>query len=117
MAPESLPSLNAGLNAICAVLLLLGYAAVRQRRIALHKTCMLSALLVSAAFLTSYLYYHFAVRGGQPTYFSGQGPIRLLYFLILLTHTVLAALVAPLAITTAIFGLTNRIGRHVRLAR
>jgi len=112
-----LPALNALLNSTCALLLVLGYAAIRRRLETLHKVCMLSALAVSAVFLTSYLYYHFVVLNGQPTAFRGQGWIRPLYFTILLSHTLLAVVVAPLAPYTAYQGLRDRRPRHVRLAR
>jgi uncharacterized membrane protein YozB (DUF420 family) len=78
---------------------------------------MLSALGVSSIFLTSYLYYHFAVRHGEPTRFSEQGPIRIVYFTVLWSHIVLAIAIVPLALTTAYQGLRGQFDRHVRLAR
>jgi uncharacterized membrane protein YozB (DUF420 family) len=114
---DDLPAVNATLNATSAALLVAGYAAVRLRRYRLHIGCMVAALAVSAAFLASYLYYHFAVRHGQPTHFTGQGGVRLVYFLVLGTHTLLAVAVAPLAVYTAYQGLTRRYKRHVRVAR
>ena len=117
MAPEDLPSLNALLNATCAVLLVSGYLAIRRGAVILHKTLMLTALTVSVLFLTSYLYYHFAIKHGEPTRFSGEGWPKTVYLAILLSHTVLAAVAAPMALTTAYFGLRGRLDRHVRLAR
>ncbi len=117
MHGEDLPAVNAALNATSAVLLVAGYVAIRRRSIRLHKTCMLTALAVSAVFLGCYLYYHFVVKNGRPTPFTGTGWIRYSYFTILLTHTILAVTVAPLAITTAYLGLRNRLLRHVKLAR
>lgn len=114
---SSLPAINALLNSACAILLIAGYLAVRNRSLTLHKYCMLAALAVSAAFLSCYLYYHFVVRDGKPTPFSGTGMIRTAYFTILISHTILAVCVAPMAITSAYFGLRNRLTRHVRLAR
>jgi uncharacterized membrane protein YozB (DUF420 family) len=78
---------------------------------------MLSALAVSAVFLTCYLYYHFVVLDGKPTRFTGEGWVRPLYFGVLLSHTLLAAAVAPLAVITTVLGLRDRLQRHVRLAR
>ena len=115
--PEDLPTVNAALNATSAVLLQAGYMAIRRRKIRIHKTCMLTALAVSTVFLASYLYYHLVVREGKPTRFAGQGEVRLLYFAVLLSHTVLAATVAPLAIITAYLGLRNRIDKHRRIAQ
>jgi uncharacterized membrane protein YozB (DUF420 family) len=117
IGPEDLPSVNATLNGTSAVLLTLGYAAIRRRRVRLHQACMLTALGVSAAFLACYLYYHFVVKNGRPTPFTGEGWVRATYFAILLSHTVLAAVVAPLALATAYLGLRGRLVRHVRLAR
>src|SRR5262249_52442120 len=73
----SAPALNALLNASSAALLLTGYAMIRQRRIAAHKTCMLSAFACSAAFLISYVVYHWRVG---VIHFQGTGWIRPVYF-------------------------------------
>ena len=75
---------------------------------------MLGALASSALFLTSYVIYH-ANTGSRP--FTGQGAVRLAYFAILLTHVVLAAVILPLALTTATRGLKAQYARHVRIAR
>jgi len=115
--PEDLPSLNALLNGVCALLLVGGYTAIRRRAINVHKAFMLTALAVSIAFLASYLYYHFAVKGGQPTPFSAEGSPRAVYFTVLISHTILAAAVAPMALITAYLGLRGRLAKHVRLAR
>jgi protein SCO1/2 len=111
------PAINASLNGCCAVLLVLGYVAIRTRRIVTHKVLMLSALAVSAAFLTCYLYYHLVVQRGEPTRFTGEGLARQVYFSILLSHTALAVVVAPLALVTTYLGLRNRLGRHMAVAR
>jgi protein SCO1/2/putative membrane protein len=115
--PVPWPAINATLNGCCGVLLVLGYLAIRSRWIPLHKILMLGALAVSAAFLTCYLYYHLVVQHGQPTSFSGEGLARPVYFAILLSHTGLAIVVAPLALVTAYLGLRDRLARHVWLAR
>lgn len=112
-----LPGINATLNGCCALLLIVGYTAIKARRIRLHKACMLAALGVSAVFLGSYLYYHLAICRGEPTRFEGTGWMRTLYFTVLLSHTLLAAAVAPLALVTAYHGIRDRLDRHVRLAR
>src|SRR5262249_48515132 len=83
----------------------------------LHKICMLTALAVSSAFLASYLYYHIIVRGGQSTPFTAPGWPRYFYFTVLISHVVLAAVIAPLALYTAYLALRGRIARHTRLAR
>jgi protein SCO1/2/putative membrane protein len=111
------PALNASLNALGTALLITGYAAIRRGRVRLHMTCMLSALTISAMFLISYLYYHVIVRQGEPTRFTGTGAARTVYFLILSSHTILAALVPPLAVFTAYQALRGRFDRHVPIAR
>jgi protein SCO1/2/putative membrane protein len=120
--PRDVPRFNAFMNGISAGLLLLGYAAIRKRLVQMHALCMLTALAVSAVFLASYLYFHLVIKVGQPTRFTDQAPgapewVRHAYLGILLTHTVLAALAAPLALYTAYQGVRGRIRRHVRVAR
>ncbi len=111
---SALPALNASLNAASTLFLLLGYRFIRQRRIAQHKACMLTAFALSLAFLVSYLTYHFQV-GSVP--FRGTGWIRPVYFTILISHTVLAALLPPLALVTLVRALRQQFDRHRRLAR
>jgi uncharacterized membrane protein YozB (DUF420 family) len=114
MQISDLPALNATLNGVSAIFLLTGYVLIRRGRITAHKRCMLGALASSALFLTSYVIYH-ANTGSRP--FTGQGAVRLAYFAILLTHVVLAAVILPLALTTATRGLKAQYARHVRIAR
>jgi protein SCO1/2/putative membrane protein len=117
LLPEELPGFNATLNGTGAAVLLAGYGFIRRGRIRPHAACMLTALVVSAAFLASYLYYHLAVRHGQPTRFTGTGWVRPVYFAVLLSHTALAAVVPFLAFFTAYLALRGRLARHVRVAR
>ena len=116
---EDLPAINACLNTLSAVLVVVGYVAIRGRQVALHKGLMLSAFVVSTIFLGSYLYYHFVVKGGQPTRFpSDSAPTAaLVYYAILLSHTLLAIAVAPMVLITTYLGLRDRLAGHVRLAR
>ena len=109
-----LPAVNAALNGTTAVLLSCGYAMIRRRRLLLHKCLMLSAFGVSMLFLASYLWYH--VHAGL-RHFTGRGWIRPVYFAILISHTVLAAAIVPLALTTVYLGLRSRHPRHQRIAR
>jgi uncharacterized membrane protein YozB (DUF420 family) len=109
-----LPGLNAMLNGTCAALLATGYVLIRQGRRQAHRRAMLAALACSALFLTSYLVYHFQVGSVR---FQGQGPVRTLYFTILLTHTVLATAIVPLVILTVVPALQARFDRHRRMAR
>jgi uncharacterized membrane protein YozB (DUF420 family) len=111
---HALPLLNALLNSLCAVLLCSGYIAIRRRCVALHKACMLAAVITSTLFLISYLTYHYHV-GSKP--FTGQGSIRLVYFTILISHTILAAVIVPLVLLTLTRAWKAQWTRHRRLAR
>jgi uncharacterized membrane protein YozB (DUF420 family)/cytochrome oxidase Cu insertion factor (SCO1/SenC/PrrC family) len=112
-----LPWFNALLNSTCTLLLLLGWVLIRLRYETLHKIVMLLALAVSMVFLASYLFYHFAVMEMEPTRFPGAGAARFLYLGILLSHTVLAIAVAPLALYVAVQGLRDARRLHVKVAR
>ena len=114
MTVTDLPALNACLNATSAVLLATGYVLIRRGRRVAHKRVMLAALVSSALFLTSYLVYHAHVGSVR---FRGQGPVRTLYFTILLTHTVLAVVIVPLVAMTLVPALRGRFDKHRRLAR
>jgi uncharacterized membrane protein YozB (DUF420 family) len=111
---SDLPALNAGLNAISAALLTYGWVLIKRGRIEQHRRCMLAAFGTSALFLASYVVYH-ANIGSRP--FQGQGPIRVVYFAILITHVVLAAAILPLSLVTLRRGLTAQYDRHRRIAR
>jgi uncharacterized membrane protein YozB (DUF420 family) len=116
------PGLNATLNGLSGLLLIVGYLAIKRRLVTLHKASMLTALLVSAVFLASYLYYHFAIKEAVATRFADRNPsapavVANLYYVLLGSHTVLAAVVAPLAPVTAYLGLSGRLKRHMRVAR
>src|SRR5437868_3047312 len=110
----ALPALNAALNATCAALLVVGWIAIRRRRIGVHRACMLAACVASALFLVSYVVYH-ALAGSRP--FGGQGWIRVVYFPILISHVVLAAAMVPFVLTTVYRALSGRFDRHVPIAR
>ena len=111
---HDLPAVNASLNALSGVLLLCGYALIRQRRVDLHRKVMLTAFATSSLFLICYVVYHAQV-GSVP--FPRQGLVRTLYFTILITHVTLAATVPVLAIITLTRGLKGRYPQHRRIAR
>ena len=110
----ALPTLNALLNSISAVLLTTGYVLVRGGRIQAHRVCMLTAFFTSTLFLVSYLIYHANVGSVA---FDGQGTIRVVYFTILISHIVLAAAIVPMALMTLVQALRGRFERHRRIAR
>lgn len=114
MTISDLPALNATLNAIAGCFLLAGFYFIRRRQIARHRASMLSAFAMSTLFLISYVIYHANV-GSKP--FTGQGPIRAVYFTILVTHIILAAVIVPLALMTLVRGLKRDDARHRRIAR
>jgi putative membrane protein len=109
-----LPSLNASLNTLSAVLLLLGFWRIRRKDIAGHRRFMISAFVTSTAFLVSYLTYHY-LAGSRG--FLGEGGIRYFYFTILISHSVLAAALLPLVLITLWRGLQRRYVSHRVIAR
>jgi putative membrane protein len=111
---RDLPALNAVLNATSAGLLALGYALIRRGRRDAHEKAMRAALACSALFLVSYLFYHAQVGSVR---FQGQGPIRTVYFTILVSHTILAAVIVPLALVTFWRARQGRFDRHRAIAR
>lgn len=111
---SSLPAINATLNAISGVLLIVAYALIRARRIEQHRKVMLAAFVSSSLFLVCYVIYHAQVGSVR---FTRQGLVRPVYFTILITHVVLAAAVLPLAIITLTRGLQGRYAQHRRIAR
>ncbi len=111
---EYFPALNAALNSASFIFLLLGYFLVRQRAITGHTISMLAACTTSTLFLACYLYYH-AHHGSTP--FPGKGWTRPVYFTILISHTILAAIVPPLAIRALYLVLRGRVEKHAAAGR
>jgi uncharacterized membrane protein YozB (DUF420 family) len=111
---SDLPALNATLNGIAGLFLLAGFYFIRRRQIERHRRAMLGAFAMSTLFLISYVIYHANV-GSRP--FTGQGPIRVVYFTILITHIVLAAAIVPMALVTLRRGWIRDDARHRRIAR
>jgi putative membrane protein len=109
-----LPHLNAVLNASSFVLLLAGFYFISRRRVVAHRACMLAALVVSCAFLVSYVVYHSQYGSVR---FTGQGFVRPLYFSILITHVSLAVVIVPLVVVTLRRALRGDFARHRRIAR
>lgn len=114
MSISDLPSLNGALNAVSTMLLLAGYRFIRRREVQRHRLCMVTAFVVSVAFLVSYVVYHY--QAGS-TRFPGVGWIRPFYFMMLASHVVLAALIPPLALVTLVRATRGDFQRHRRIAR
>lgn len=115
MTVEQLPALNAGLNTLATLILLYGYVAIKQGRPDRHKKAMFSALAVSAAFLTSYLIYHYNAPG--MTRYPGTGWDRTLYLFILATHIPLAIVIVPACFAAIGFALKGNLARHVKIVK
>src|SRR5688500_17518925 len=114
------PHLNATLNALGSVFLLSGFVFILKRQVARHRFCMLAASSVSAIFLLSYVTHHVLRSyyfGIGPTKFSGEGLARPVYFTILTSHTLLAAVLGPFVLVTLYRALKGRFDEHRRLAR
>ena len=114
MTLQDLPTLNASLISIAGFLLLFGYIAIKQGKKELHKKLMISALGVSAAFLTSYLIYHFNVPSKK---FPDLGWIKTVYLLILVPHIILAALMVPMILKTFWHAFRGEWEKHKKIAK
>jgi len=109
-----LPALNAVLNSLTAFFLVLGYLFIRNKQVAKHRAMMGMAFLISSLFLVSYVVYHSQV---DSTKFGGEGMIRYVYFVLLLTHITLAIVTVGLVLFTLYFALTQQFDKHRRIAR
>ena len=114
MTVQDLPTLNATLNSIAGVLLLCGYVAIKKGHRDLHRNIMVSALVVSAAFLTSYLIYHYHVPSKK---FPDLGWIKTVYLLILLPHILLAVIMVPMILKTFWHAFRGEWEKHKKIAK
>lgn len=117
MTVHDLPALNASLNALCTVLLLAGFVCIKTDKKKAHVIFMVSALVVSAAFLMSYVSYHYLKAGAVTEFPEEYETARIIYFLILGPHIILAAVNVPLVIMTVVPAAQKRFDRHRRLAK
>jgi putative membrane protein len=109
-----LPLLHAIINGTCAVLLVLSLLAIKAKNIARHKALNITTFGLSALFLISYVVYHFFV---PETTFGGEGIIRYVYYIILTTHIILAAVVLPLILLSFWYALNQKIDKHRKIVR
>ncbi len=120
MTLADLPVVNASLNGLSAILLSLGYAAIRRGDKTRHRNCMVAAFITSVLFLLCYLTYHgyiaYVLHKG-PTVFRDPSWFRPIYLVILLTHTVLAAVIVPLILITLNHARKQRFEQHRKIAR
>ena len=112
--PDALATVNAVLNAGSAMGLLLGFLAIKTKRVSLHRALMSTSFVLSSMFLVTYLVHHARVGSVK---FEGPGAVRALYLAILLPHVLLAAAIVPLALTTLYRGLIRDVPRHRSIAR
>jgi uncharacterized membrane protein YozB (DUF420 family) len=115
ITPTFFPALDAVLNGSSAVLIGSGLYFIKRGREEAHKRMMLAAFATSTLFLISYLYYHLVLRAGV-THFQGQGIARPLYFTLLISHTILAAVVVPFILITLARALKGRFAKHKAIA-
>lgn len=111
---KTLPLINAIINGTCSALLLTSLVAIKNKKIALHKTLNLTTFVLSSLFLVSYIIFH---SFGVETRFPEDNPLRLYYLFILFTHIVLAAIVLPLVLVSFYFGLTGKIEKHRKVSK
>jgi putative membrane protein len=109
-----LPALNAVLNGLCTIALLIGFYFIRRRNIPAHRAAMMTAFVFSSLFLVSYITNH-ALHG--ETHFPGLGTVRKVYLGILISHVSLSVVALPMVLTTFFFSLSGRIRQHRKIAR
>lgn len=109
-----LPPFHAALNALVAILLIISLGFIKMGKVRLHRSTMMMAMGFSVLFLLSYVAYHMT---NDPTKFGGEGAMRVVYFILLITHILLAAVSLPFILFTFIAAWTNRFQAHRRLAR
>lgn len=105
---------NAVINSLVSVCLIVALIAIKQKNIKLHKNVILMAIILSVLFLLSYICHH--LWAGDTKY-GGTGAIRMIYFFILITHIILAAVILPFILFTAYRGLTGEYARHRKIAK
>lgn len=111
---DYLPALNASINGTVSVLLVIGYLLIRQKKIQAHRKVMTLSIVLSALFLVSYVLYHIT---HQETRFGGEGTIKYIYLIILLTHILFATVIAPLVLISFTRALSERFDKHRKIAR
>ena len=110
------PPINATLNATSGILIVIGFLLIRRKQVSLHRACMLGAVTCSSLFLISYVTYHIGFGAGV-TRFTGTGWVRTAYYVILISHTILAVTVVPFVIVTLTRALRGQFTRHRAVAR
>ncbi len=110
----ALPTLNALINGTCSILLVTSLYFIRRKKVQIHKMINLTTFLLSSLFLVSYILFHFYV---DETHFGGEGWIKTIYYIILISHIILAAIVLPLILLSFYYGLGMQVEKHRKLTR
>lgn len=114
MTVEDLPTVNATLNGVATIFLIAGWRAIKAGNPKYHAGFMTAALVASAAFLTSYVIYHYHA-GSKP--YEGEGALRIVYYAILITHVPLATLMVPFIVAAVFFALRRQFKRHTMITK
>ena len=109
-----LPAFNAFINGLCSILLITSFIMIKKKRIDIHKKLNLTTFVLSALFLITYITYHFYMK---ETSYGGEGIMRSVYYFILISHIILAALVLPMVLMSFYYGLYNKVEKHRKLVR
>ncbi|MDH4129372.1 MAG: DUF420 domain-containing protein [Spirochaetota bacterium] len=116
-----LPIINAVLNGISALLILLGFFFIKQKKVIIHKIFMLSAVFTSILFMISYSIYHFSKETlkarGLLSKFKGEGFTEVIYYVIVVSHSILATVIIPFVIFTLIYAFKNKVDKHKKLVK
>ena len=109
-----LPPIYATINALTALILVIAFIAIQNKKIVLHKRLMQCAVLLSLTFLVMYVAYHMT---STSTKFGGEGLIKYMYFIILISHILLSIMVIPFVLITYVRAITNHIEKHKKIAK
>jgi putative membrane protein len=112
--PVFLPPIYAGTNAVTALVLIIALWAIKVKNIELHKRLMKTAIGFSVLFLIMYVLYHMT---SDSTSYGGEGVIKYIYYLILISHILLSIIVIPFVLITYVRAITNDIERHKKIAK
>jgi len=112
--PVFLPPIYASINAFTAILLVAAFWAVKNKKVELHKKLMKSAIVFSILFLMLYVVYHMT---SNSTKFGGEGNLKTIYFLVLISHIILSIIVIPFVLITYVRAITNSIKLHKKIAK
>jgi len=109
-----LPHINGIINTLTSIILVIGWLFIKNKKVAFHKTSMLTAFVLGAFFLISYVIYH---SYSESTAYGGEGMIRYIYYFLLITHIMLAIAVVPFVLLAIYYGISARYSKHKRIVK